>query len=106
MGPRASSGGSCLSAENVAPLPKGSIRPGITINPEILSGKVIRPLRSVNPDQAVYPGLIKTNSGNNKTLFTFLIRNNFIGLSKMSIDYMNKKLHSYLIRNMNHIFFV
>lgn len=62
VGPRASSGGSCLSAENVAPLPKGSIRPGITVNPEILSGKVIRPLRSVNPDQAVYPGLIKTNS--------------------------------------------
>ena len=63
VGSRANSGGSCLSAENVAPLAKGSIRPGITINPDILSGKVIRPLRSVNPEQAVYQGLIKTNLG-------------------------------------------
>uniref|UniRef100_A0A0A9YVF5 Cold shock domain-containing protein E1 n=1 Tax=Lygus hesperus TaxID=30085 RepID=A0A0A9YVF5_LYGHE len=60
VGSRTSSGGSCASAENVNILQKGTIAPHVTIGEEILSGKVVRPLRSVNPEQAAYCGVITT----------------------------------------------
>merc|ERR1719347_20474 len=49
--------GGKVSAEGVKPLSKGSI-PKISCREEVLNGKVMRPLRSVNPDQADYCGLI------------------------------------------------
>ncbi|KAL1117483.1 hypothetical protein AAG570_004806 [Ranatra chinensis] len=54
--------GSCQSAENVCPLAKGTINPEVTIGEEVLAGKVMRPLRSVNPEQNVYSGLIETTT--------------------------------------------
>ena len=50
--------GSKLSAEGVRMLEKGSI-PAMEGKDELLIGKVIRPLRSVNPDQDEYSGLIQ-----------------------------------------------
>merc|ERR1719347_1158563 len=49
--------GGKVSAEGVKPLSKGSI-PKISCREEVINGKVLRPLRSVNPDQADYCGLI------------------------------------------------
>lgn len=51
------SSGSCLSAENVRILPRGTIVVADLQGP-ILDGIVVRPLRSVNPDQTQYAGLI------------------------------------------------
>merc|ERR1719391_1805718 len=50
--------GGKVSAEGVKPLSKGSIPKPATKTDEVLNGKVVRPLRSVNPDQADYCGLI------------------------------------------------
>lgn len=64
LGTRGSSG-SCSSAENVRILTKGTIvLPAIS--GEILDGTVTRPLRSVNPDQMEYSGLIRVNGENNE----------------------------------------
>lgn len=53
--------GSCMSAESVRPLSRGTIDlPAVT--EEILEGTVVRPLRSVNPDQSEYAGLIQVNA--------------------------------------------
>ncbi|PNF30244.1 Cold shock domain-containing protein E1 [Cryptotermes secundus] len=60
LGTRGSSG-SCLSAENVRVLPKGSIELPLPSG-EILEGTVVRPLRSVNPDQTQYAGLVQVNT--------------------------------------------
>nr|CAD7569383.1 unnamed protein product [Timema californicum] len=57
LGTRGSSG-SCLSAENVRVLPRGTIELPPT-DGEILEGTVVRPLRSVNPDQTQYAGLVQ-----------------------------------------------
>ncbi|KAG5869763.1 hypothetical protein JTB14_028328 [Gonioctena quinquepunctata] len=60
LGTRGNSG-SCSSAENVKVIPKGTI----DLPPfggDILEGGIVRPLRSVNPDQPEYSGLIKTKS--------------------------------------------
>lgn len=60
LGMRGSSG-SCLSAENVRVLPRGTIE----LPPaqgDMLEGVVVRPLRSVNPDQTQYAGLIEVYS--------------------------------------------
>uniref|UniRef100_A0A8D8WKU3 Cold shock domain-containing protein E1 n=1 Tax=Cacopsylla melanoneura TaxID=428564 RepID=A0A8D8WKU3_9HEMI len=61
LGSRNSTGGSCLSAENVRPLPKGTISHQATVHSDapVYEGIVMRPLRSVNPDQAQYSGLVK-----------------------------------------------
>ncbi|KAL1456190.1 hypothetical protein WDU94_000937 [Cyamophila willieti] len=61
LGSRNSTGGSCLSAENVRPLPKGTIPHQATVSCDapVFEGIVMRPLRSVNPDQAQYSGLVK-----------------------------------------------
>ncbi|KAH1003441.1 cold shock domain-containing protein E1 [Dendroctonus ponderosae] len=50
--------GSCSTAENVKIIPKGSIELP-AVHEDILDGVVIRPLRSVKPDQPEYSGLIK-----------------------------------------------
>merc|ERR1719447_1584511 len=50
--------GGKVSAEGVKPLTKGSISKPATKTDEVLNGKVVRPLRSVTPDQADYCGLI------------------------------------------------
>nr|CAD7399848.1 unnamed protein product [Timema poppensis] len=57
LGTRGSSG-SCLSAENVRVLPRGTIELPPT-DGEVLEGTVVRPLRSVNPDQTQYAGLVQ-----------------------------------------------
>ncbi|XP_039286517.1 cold shock domain-containing protein E1 isoform X2 [Nilaparvata lugens] len=62
VGGKAASSGSCISAESVRTLEAGSIDLGVSVGDDILEGKVIRPLRSVNPDQTEYAGLIKTNA--------------------------------------------
>lgn len=51
--------GGKLSAEGVKMLEKGSL-PQPEGRDELLIGKVVRPLRSVNPDQDEYSGLIQT----------------------------------------------
>ena len=53
--------GGKVSAEGVKPLTKGSI-PKTPCKEEVLNGKVVRPLRSVNPDQSDYCGLIAAKS--------------------------------------------
>ena len=50
--------GGKISAENVRLMRKGGIPP-IPGKEEIFHGKVVRPLRSVNPDQTDYCGLIQ-----------------------------------------------
>lgn len=62
LGSRSSTGGTCQSAENVRVLPKGTINLSITVGEEIYDGKVVRPLRGVNPDQSVYAGLIQATA--------------------------------------------
>ncbi|XP_076170073.1 cold shock domain-containing Unr isoform X2 [Ptiloglossa arizonensis] len=53
----------CVAADYVKLIPRGSI-PRPTPVSEVLDGTVIRPLRSANPDQAEYAGLIKINATN------------------------------------------
>lgn len=60
--------GGKVSAEGVKVLTKGAI-PQLKGKEEVLNGKVARPLRSVNPDQNEYCGLIqvKNEEGAGKT---------------------------------------
>ena len=64
--------GGKVSAENVKLLRKGTIPP-IPGKDEVLHGKVVRPLRSVNPDQNDYCGLIqvKNEDGSGKKILSF-----------------------------------
>lgn len=62
LGTRGNSG-SCSSAENVKIIPKGTINLP-SISGELIDGTVTRPLRSVNPDQNEYSGLIKVKQDN------------------------------------------
>ncbi|CAH0547495.1 unnamed protein product [Brassicogethes aeneus] len=55
--------GSCSSAENVKIVPKGSIALP-AVSGDVLDGQVVRPLRSVNPDQTEYSGLVRINADN------------------------------------------
>ena len=57
--------GGKISAENVRLLRKGTIPAIPGAEADLLQGKVVRPLRSVNPDQTEYCGLIqiKTEDG-------------------------------------------
>jgi cold shock CspA family protein len=57
LGTRGNSG-TCSSAENVKIIPKGTINLPLVIG-DVLDGTVVRPLRSVNPDQTEYSGLIR-----------------------------------------------
>ncbi|XP_018914708.1 RNA-binding protein Unr isoform X2 [Bemisia tabaci] len=58
-----SANGTCKSAENVRILPKGTIKPDATVEDEtVYDGVVVRSMRSVNPDQPEYSGLIRSNS--------------------------------------------
>lgn len=63
LGSRGNSG-SCSSAENVKIISKGTINLP-KVSGEVLDGVVIRPLRSVNPDQTEYSGLIQIKSADN-----------------------------------------
>ena len=52
--------GGKLSAENVAAVDRGTIPQHEVANPEeVLHGRVVRPLRAVNPDQDEYCGLVQ-----------------------------------------------
>lgn len=62
LGSRGNSGTS-PSAENVKVIPKGTINLP-TVSGDVLDGTVARPLRSVNPDQNEYAGLIKVKTEN------------------------------------------
>lgn len=66
LGPNRGNSGSCSSAENVKAIPKGSIDLP-EVSGDILDGVIVRPLRSVNPDQTEYSGLVKVKN-NEKTL--------------------------------------
>ncbi|XP_046470735.1 RNA-binding protein Unr [Neodiprion pinetum] len=52
--------GGCAAAEFVRLVPRGTI-PRPVCTGEVLDGTVVRPLRSANPDQVEYAGLIKIN---------------------------------------------
>lgn len=54
--------GSCLSAENVKLLPKGTI-PSPVFSGPLIEGIVIRSLRCFNPEQSHYAGLIQSVAG-------------------------------------------
>lgn len=62
LGSRGNSGTS-PTAENVKIIPKGTINLP-AVSGDVLDGTVLRPLRSVNPDQNEYAGLIKVKSEN------------------------------------------
>ena len=53
--------GGKVSAENVRLMRRGTI-PSLSGQEEVLHGKVVRPLRSVNPDQTDYCGLIQVKN--------------------------------------------
>lgn len=55
--------GVCIAADHVKLVPRGSI-PRPTPVSEVLDGVVTRPLRSANPEQIEYAGLIKLNPTN------------------------------------------
>ncbi|XP_067214541.1 RNA-binding protein Unr [Linepithema humile] len=55
--------GGCIAADHVKLVPRGSI-PRPTAVSEVLDGTVVRPLRSANPEQTEYAGLIKINPTN------------------------------------------
>ncbi|XP_065221818.1 cold shock domain-containing protein E1 isoform X1 [Planococcus citri] len=65
VGTRNTSSNHNMVAENVKPLPPGSIKLEgcLKDNQPTLSGVVVRPLRSLNPDQKEYAGLIQEVSG-------------------------------------------
>lgn len=61
LGTRGSQG-SCMAAENVRVLPKGTIEAPPCTGPPV-EGTVLRPLRCVNPEQAEYAGLVQASEG-------------------------------------------
>ena len=69
--------GGKVSAENVRLMRRGTI-PSLTGTEEVLHGKVVRPLRSVNPDQTDYCGLIqvKNEDGSSKCYIPQNLKNN------------------------------
>ncbi|KAK0082024.1 hypothetical protein PV325_011228 [Microctonus aethiopoides] len=57
--------GGCIAAESVRLVSRGTIpRPAVTS--EVLDGTVVRPLRSTNPEQLEYAGMIKLNTANDE----------------------------------------
>jgi hypothetical protein len=75
-------GGSCASAENVRVLPPGTINDNCELlQPNvILDGVVSRPLRSVNPDQTEYAGIIQEVPTSKFLFLYFGMRNMFMYL--------------------------
>ncbi|XP_034946970.1 cold shock domain-containing protein E1 isoform X2 [Chelonus insularis] len=57
--------GGCIAAELVRLIPRGTI-PRATPVSEVFDGTVIRPLRSANPEQIEYAGLIKLGIGSDE----------------------------------------
>ncbi|XP_015126101.1 cold shock domain-containing protein E1 [Diachasma alloeum] len=65
--------GGCIAAESVRVVARGTI-PRAAVVSEVLDGTVVRPLRSANPDQQEYAGLIKllsTNDDDNTPEYEF-----------------------------------
>ena len=89
--------GGKVSAENVRILRKGAIPP-IPGKDEVLHGKVVRPLRSVNPDQTDYCGLIqvKNEDGTGKQSYhhfdKLLLMKYFVFCSGNRVPIWNRKL--------------
>ena len=69
--------GGKVSAENVRLLRRGTIPP-IPGKEDILHGKVVRPLRSVNPDQSDYCGLIQVKNEDGSSKYLFLKHCNYV----------------------------
>lgn len=55
-------GGGCASAEWVRALPRGTL-PAPRISDPSMHGTVTRTLRALNPDQAQYCGMVRTDAG-------------------------------------------
>ena len=73
--------GGKVSAEGVKVLSKGSIPP-LKSSEEVMNGKVVRPLRSANPDQDDYCGLIYVKSEEGKGIFYTLAQCSLFCLNK------------------------
>ena len=69
--------GGKVSAENVRLLRRGTIPP-IPGKEDILHGKVVRPLRSVNPDQSDYCGLIQVKNEDGSSKYLFLQHHDYV----------------------------
>ena len=87
--------GGKVSAENVRLMRRGTI-PSLSGQEEVLHGKVIRPLRSVNPDQTDYCGLIqvKNEDGSGKcfdfTSFFFILNIYYLNNFKSGPEILKK----------------
>lgn len=64
-----SNAGNCLPAENVKILPKGTI-PQPAVYDVQYTGRVVRPLRCINPDQPTYSGLVECVNEAGETVST------------------------------------
>lgn len=64
-----SNAGNCLPAENVKILPRGTI-PQPTVFDALYTGRVVRPLRCINPDQQDYSGLVECVNDAGETVST------------------------------------
>ena len=73
--------GGKVSAEGVKVLGKGSI-PSLKASDDVLNGKVVRPLRSANPDQDDYCGLIHVKSEEGKGMCKPTGINNLLSKNK------------------------
>lgn len=90
-------GGSCASAENVRILPPGSISDNCELlQPNvILDGVVSRPLRSVNPEQTEYAGIIQEVPTSELSYFVIFI------VLEIVIVIFDLQLKKKIFRNMN-----
>ncbi|XP_071115411.1 cold shock domain-containing protein E1-like isoform X1 [Haliotis cracherodii] len=61
-----------LSAENIRKLPKGTVAPEEMMRDQgILQGKIIRPMRIVNPEQDEYCGLVQVREEDDPSMVTY-----------------------------------
>ena len=77
--------GGKISAEGVKVLTKGTIPP-LKGTDEVLNGKVVRPLRSANPDQDDYCGLIHVKSEEGKGISFWNTINKNVGCNASQFD--------------------
>ena len=90
--------GGKVSAEGVKVLTKGSIAP-LKAKEEVMNGKVVRPLRSVNPDQDEYCGLIqvKSEEGAGKKIIVFSLVASSLNYFLLSSDGRVRVRHRQLV---------
>lgn len=69
--------GNKLSAECVRKLTSGTI-PKEDVQPEILNGVVLNPVRCFNPDQESYPGKVRLASPGNIYIYIYFSFLNFL----------------------------